>query len=103
MQIKAQINGVDTQIAGLEARSRELRTKMDQLVKRVEATPQVEREYQQLTRDLDLARTKYDELLKSRMDSELTVSGDRGRSQRRDSDRHPAGGTRRSLRSPRGR
>jgi uncharacterized protein involved in exopolysaccharide biosynthesis len=74
MQIKAQINGVDTQIAGLEARSRELRTKMDQLVKRVEATPQVEREYQQLTRDLDLARTKYDELLKSRMDSELTAA-----------------------------
>jgi capsular polysaccharide biosynthesis protein len=47
---------------------------MDQLVKRVEATPQVEREYQQLTRDLDLARTKYDELLKSRMDSELTAA-----------------------------
>jgi uncharacterized protein involved in exopolysaccharide biosynthesis len=74
MQIKAQINGVDTQIAGLEARSRDLRIKMDQLVKRVEATPQVEREYQQLTRDLDLARTKYDELLKSRMDSELTAA-----------------------------
>ncbi len=74
MQIKAQINGVDTQIAGLETRGRELRVKMDQLVKRVEATPQVEREYQQLTRDLELARTKYDELLKSRMDSELTAA-----------------------------
>jgi uncharacterized protein involved in exopolysaccharide biosynthesis len=74
MQIKAQINGVDTQIAALEARGRELRAKADQLVKRVEATPQVEREYQQLTRDLQLARTKYDELLKSRMDSELTVA-----------------------------
>jgi uncharacterized protein involved in exopolysaccharide biosynthesis len=74
MSIRAQINGVDTQIAGLEQRSRELRTKMDQLVKRVEATPQVEREYQQLTRDLELARTKYDELLKSRMDSELTAA-----------------------------
>ena len=74
MQIKAQINGIDTQIAGLEGRGRELRTRMDQLVKRVEATPQVEREYQQLTRDLDLARTKYDELLKSRMDSELTAA-----------------------------
>ena len=72
MQIKAQLNGIDTQIAGLENRSRELRARTDQLVKRVEATPQVEREYQQLTRDLELARTKYDELLKSRMDSELT-------------------------------
>ncbi len=74
MQIKAQINGVDTQIAGLETRAKDLRARMDQLVKRVEATPQVEREYQQLTRDLDLARTKYDELLKSRMDSELTAA-----------------------------
>jgi uncharacterized protein involved in exopolysaccharide biosynthesis len=74
MQIKAQINGVDTQIAGLETRGKELRAKMDELVKRVEATPQVEREYQQITRDLDLARTKYDELLKSRMDSELTAA-----------------------------
>jgi uncharacterized protein involved in exopolysaccharide biosynthesis len=72
LQIRAQINGIDTQIAGLETRGKELRGKMDQLLKRVESTPQVEREYQQLTRDLQLARTKYDELLKSRMDSELT-------------------------------
>lgn len=78
MQIKAQINSVDTQIAGLEERSKELRSRMDQLVKRVEATPQVEREYQQLTRDLDLARAKYDELLKTRMDSELTAAAIQG-------------------------
>ena len=74
LQIKAQINGIDTQIAGLEQRGRELRARTDQLVKRVEATPQVEREYQQITRDLELARTKYDELLKARMDSELTAA-----------------------------
>jgi uncharacterized protein involved in exopolysaccharide biosynthesis len=72
MTIKANINGVDTQIAGLEARARELRTKTDQLLKRVQSTPEVERDYKQLTRDLDLAHAKYDELLKSRMDSELT-------------------------------
>ena len=72
MQIKAQLNGIDTQIAGLEARGRELRSRTDQILKRVQSTPQVERDYKQLTRDLDLAHTKYDELLKSRMDSELT-------------------------------
>ena len=32
----------------------------------------VEREYQTLTRDMQLARAKYDELLKSRMDAEST-------------------------------
>jgi succinoglycan biosynthesis transport protein ExoP len=72
--LKTQINGVDTQIAGLQGRGTELRTKLDQIVKRVESTPEVEREYQSLTRDLQLARTKYDELLKSRMDAELTDS-----------------------------
>jgi hypothetical protein len=56
------------------ARSQELRDKLSQLEKRVEMTPMVEREYQTLTRDLDLARTKYDELLKSQMDAELTAA-----------------------------
>ncbi len=72
MQVRTQINGVDTQMSALQARATELRGKLDQLMKRVEATPQVEREYQVLTRDLELARAKYDELLKSRMDAELT-------------------------------
>jgi succinoglycan biosynthesis transport protein ExoP len=71
-QVRAQLNGVDTQISALQARGIELRSKLGVLEKRVEATPQVEREYQTLTRDLQLARTKYDELLKSRMDAELT-------------------------------
>ena len=74
VQLRTQINAVDTQEAGLERREAELRAKLDQLEKRVEATPQVEREYKTLTRDLDLARTKYDELLKSQMDSELTTA-----------------------------
>jgi uncharacterized protein involved in exopolysaccharide biosynthesis len=72
VSVRAQLNGVDTQISGLQTRGTELRSKLDQLMKRVESTPQVEREYQILTRDLQLARTKYDELLKSRMDAELT-------------------------------
>jgi polysaccharide biosynthesis transport protein len=70
-QIRTQINGIDTQIAGLQSRGTELRGKLDQLLKRVESTPQVEREYQTLTRDLQLARTKYDDLLKNRMEAEL--------------------------------
>ena len=72
VQLRTQINGVDNQVAGLQSRGTELRNKLDQIVKRVESTPQVEREYQTLTRDMQLARTKYDELLKSRMDAELT-------------------------------
>jgi uncharacterized protein involved in exopolysaccharide biosynthesis len=74
VQITTQMNGVDTQIAALSARGAELRAKLDMLEKRVEATPMVEREYQSLTRDLQLARNKYDELLKSRMDAESTAA-----------------------------
>ena len=70
VQVRAQLNSIDTQITSLQARGIELRSKLGVLEKRVEATPQVEREYQTLTRDLQLARAKYDELLKSRMDAE---------------------------------
>jgi polysaccharide biosynthesis transport protein len=72
VQLKTQINAMDTQIAGLDRRSGELRTKLDEMERRVEQTPQTEREYKTLTRDLELAHAKYDEINKSMMDSELT-------------------------------
>jgi uncharacterized protein involved in exopolysaccharide biosynthesis len=72
VQLKTQINAMDTQIAGLDRRSSELRTKLDEMERRVEQTPQTEREYKTLTRDLELAHAKYDEINKSMMDSELT-------------------------------
>ncbi len=58
VSVRAQLNGVDRQIAGLQPRSTwQPHGKMDQLMKRVESTPQVERWHQVLTRDLELART----------------------------------------------
>jgi polysaccharide biosynthesis transport protein len=72
VQLRTQVNAMDTQLAGLERRDAELRTKLEQMQHRVEATPQVEREYKALTRDLELAHTQYDQLLKSQMDSELS-------------------------------
>ena len=72
VQLKTQINALDTQLAGLDRRSAELRTKLDEMQHRVEATPQTEREYKTLTRDLELAHAKYDEINKSMMDSEVT-------------------------------
>ncbi len=74
VQVRTQISGTDTQIASLQARGTELRAKLEMLEKRVESTPMVEREYQTVTRDLQLARTKYDDLLKSQMDAELTAA-----------------------------
>jgi polysaccharide biosynthesis transport protein len=72
VQLRTQVNAMDTQLAGLARRDAELRTKLEQMQHRVEATPQVEREYKALTRDLELAHAQYDQLLKSQMDSELS-------------------------------
>ena len=72
VQLKTQINALDTQLAGLDRRATELRTKLDMMQHRVEATPQVEREYKTLTRDLESAHAQYDQLQKSQMDSELS-------------------------------
>ena len=72
VQLKTQINARDTQLRGLDSRSADLRTKLDQMQKRVEETPQTEREYKALTRDLELAHNKYDEINKSMMDSQTT-------------------------------
>jgi len=72
VQLRTQVNAIDTQIGGLQRREAELHVKLDQMQHRVEATPQVEREYKTLTRDLELAHAQYDQLQKSQMESELS-------------------------------
>jgi len=77
-QVRTQINATDTQIAALQSRSAELRAKMSDLESKLSVAPQVEREYQEVTRDLTSARAKYDELLRRQMDadvSEAAISG----------------------------
>jgi polysaccharide biosynthesis transport protein len=66
------LNATDTQLAALQARAMELRTKLSGLELRMSAAPEVEREYQAVTRDLAGARAKYDELLKRQMDAEVS-------------------------------
>lgn len=72
IQLQAQLNATDSQIGALQARGTELRARMGQLEERLNMTPQVEREYQIVTRDLTSARAKYEELVKRRMDSEVS-------------------------------
>jgi polysaccharide biosynthesis transport protein len=71
MQLQTQLNATDTQLAALQARGMELRTKLSELEGRISAAPEVEREYQSVTRDLASARAKYEELLKRQMDAEV--------------------------------
>lgn len=71
VQLQTQLNATDTQLAALEGRAAELRSKLSQLEGRLSASPEVEREFQGVTRDLDSARAKYEELLKRQMDAEV--------------------------------
>jgi len=72
MQLRTQINAVDSQLGSLMARSAELRAKISNLERNVTAAPQVEREYANATRDLTIAREKYEQLLNRQMDAEVS-------------------------------
>jgi len=72
MQLRTQINAIDSQIGSLMARSAELRAKLSGLERNVTAAPQVEREYANATRDLNIAREKYEQLLNRQMDAEVS-------------------------------
>jgi uncharacterized protein involved in exopolysaccharide biosynthesis len=70
-QLEVQLKSTDTQIASLEARQAELRGKMGVVESRVASAPEVEREGTILTRDMNQARTKYEQLLGNKMDAEI--------------------------------
>lgn len=74
IQLQTQINAVDTQIGALQGRSIEVRGKVGTLEQRLESTPQAEREFQKIDRELGLARNKYEELLKRQMDADVAAA-----------------------------
>jgi succinoglycan biosynthesis transport protein ExoP len=74
MQLRAQINAVDSQLGSLMTQNAQLRAKMASIEGNVTATPQVEREYANLNRDLTVSREKYEQLLNRQMDAEVSES-----------------------------
>src|SRR4029078_12762817 len=72
MQLRTQINAIDSQLASINAQNAGLRAKLTGLEKNVTAAPQVEREYANATRDLTIAREKYEQLLNRQMDAEVS-------------------------------
>jgi len=71
MQLRTQINAVDSQLASLAAQNAALRAKLSGIERNVTAAPTVEREYSNVTRDLASARDKYQQLLDRQMDAEI--------------------------------
>lgn len=74
MQLNTQIHATDTQIGALTGRRAELRTRLQDLDRRLALTPHVEREYETLNRDLGTARQQYDQLLTQRLNAEVAVA-----------------------------
>jgi uncharacterized protein involved in exopolysaccharide biosynthesis len=71
VQLRTQLSGNANQLASLEGRKAELREKLEHFQNLLVSSPQVEKDYEVLTRDVTLAREKYDELLKRKMDAEF--------------------------------
>jgi polysaccharide biosynthesis transport protein len=81
LQLRAQINAIDTRVASLRSRSEEIRARLAETENRIARTPQVEREYQALTRNLDSARSTYrnlQERLAVAQQTEALEAGERG-------------------------
>jgi succinoglycan biosynthesis transport protein ExoP len=74
MQLRSQINAIDSQLGSLMTQNAQLRAKMAGIEGNVTAAPQVEREYGNLNRDLTVSREKYEQLLNRQMDAEVSES-----------------------------
>jgi len=72
IELQTQLNANETQTNALQRQSDQMRQQLMQLEGRVEAAPQVERQFKALTLNLQLAQTKYNQLLKYQMDAQLT-------------------------------
>jgi succinoglycan biosynthesis transport protein ExoP len=75
IQLRTQLNAIDAQVASLTLRNNELRNRVKDIDSRLASTPEVEKEYESLTRDVGTARQQYDQLLAKRMDAELQAAG----------------------------
>jgi polysaccharide biosynthesis transport protein len=74
VQLETQLNGTDTQYSALAAHAQELRGKLAGLQGRIAATPEVERAYGALDRDVGTARQQYDQLINKKMEAEIKAA-----------------------------
>ena len=72
IQLETQLKANQTQTDALERQSAQMHQQLMDVEGHVEAAPQVEREYKGLALNLQLAQTKYNQLLKYQMDAQLT-------------------------------
>jgi succinoglycan biosynthesis transport protein ExoP len=74
VQLQTQLNALNTQIAGLRGRDQELRGRLEQFEIRLGSTPEVEREYQAITRGLETGRRQFEQRVAGRLNAEMEVA-----------------------------
>jgi polysaccharide biosynthesis transport protein len=74
VQLQTQLNALNTQIAGLRSRDQELRARLEQFEIRLGSTPEVEREYQAISRGLETARRQFEQMVAGRLNAEMEVA-----------------------------
>lgn len=78
VQLQTQVNALDTQLAGLQGRSAQLRQRLEELESRLGSTPEVEREYQAISRGLTTARAQFEQMVGSRLNSQMEAAAIQG-------------------------
>jgi uncharacterized protein involved in exopolysaccharide biosynthesis len=71
IQLRTQLETTNIELASLEARQKELTSKLHDYEQRIVQSPQVERQYRELTRDYENAWGKYKELKDKEMEAQL--------------------------------
>jgi uncharacterized protein involved in exopolysaccharide biosynthesis len=77
IQLQAQLKAADSELRSLRSSVKEIETKIGDYEKRLLDSPQVEREYRDLTRDHENAQAKYQEVKAKQFQAELAESLER--------------------------
>ena len=79
LTLRAQIEAVTAQLASMRNEREEMRLRARLLDSRVSVTPEIEREYLEITRDLDSSRVRFRELREKQMQAQLSEQLERDR------------------------
>lgn len=79
VQLAAQLAAAQSNAAALQRRQQQLAEKLTEYEQRIVAAPQVEREYSGISRDLENARAKYQEIRSKQLAAEVSESLEQGR------------------------
>ena len=78
LQLRATVNAIDVKLAGRQTQSYELRQKLEDLEARIATTPEVERQFRALDRELQTARLAFNDLRERLAQAQQTESFEAG-------------------------